>query len=1093
MQPLRFLQHLVVVVALLVVGGCAGGGCSGGAGTSGITPLPAGFDVQRRVQNAGVARLTDSGLAFLEQNIGHIAATAMGDPTGRLTFEVPTSSGSYSIGIPVVQYTVCPDGPNPSSTPPTCLAEIDLAGAQLQFDTVAPHDIHAYGPLPVRIQSLPIELLWLIVPSTTEMVLNGNGACPPQSSDFANIGLDATVSIEIDTDPAHARYGYSRIRIASVTIAETDLTGAIQFCGGYLDELILNGMRDVLVPMLMDSLVGTLTTQIEEMLCQKANPAVDPTCPTGTNDVEGICRYGTLLTDECASTILGMDGSVDFAVAMAAFSPGTLGGLDFLFAAGGEGLRNDGSGYAWGDLDPIASGATLGLYGGAEPRPVSDCVPLSELPLPTGIPVPTAMTGNTVSGWPADFPGPHLGFALSERFVNFALAQAYDSGALCLGVGGEGMSALNSNLLAVGLKAPSMSELGRMKSSAPITIMVRPHAPPSVTFGNGTDPQADPSIRLLMPELSLDFYVWSLDRYVRALTATADLDVPVNLTMTPDGLLPVIAAIGVQNATVSSSELLREDPTVLGGALEDLVGQTVGSALGSALTPFDLGAALAAVGLGLSIPASVEGQGSPGIRKLTEGNDNFLAIFAALLAVDPQPVLLPPAADGVDTWAELGELDFGSVGPTVAALGPRPSRSVELPRALLRLGSSLDDGSRPVEWQYRIDDQPWHPFTAARAVELEGMWLLQQGRHLIQVRARVSGEPLSLDPSPAEVVLRVDPEPPMVRIEHDGSGRIALQASDVVSDDQHLLVRWRLGNDSGHDVDWRPWSPWLPAADLEAIPAGDADRAEAEARDEEGNVGTTSQPLLRASGGSSGSGWLCALGPAPSRRAPFGWLTLGTLAALGALGLGRRTRRQAARPLPSPSRSQPRPVASGLRAGLAALLLCTGAGFSAGCSCGSESNSEGCTTRGDCQELAPGLIGAYSSAAVAPDGTLWIAGYLEANWDENYAWGDLVVGRYDGGAWWTGCRARRRWTARASTQGASAAARPSEATTWGSGPRWRSILRATLRWRTTMPPTVRCVTPRAKATAGRWPRSIVAPSVTWAATPSCCSSGARQR
>jgi hypothetical protein len=46
--------------------------------------------------------------------------------------------------------------------------------------------------------------------------------------------------------------------------------------------------------------------------------------------------------------------------------------------------------------------------------------------------------------------------------------------------------------------------------------------------------------------------------------------------------------------------------------------------------------------------------------------------------------------------------------------------------------------------------------------------------------------------------------------------------------------------------------------------------------------------------------------------------------------------------------------------------------------------------------LTPGLIGAYSSAAVNDQGELWVSGYLEANWLDGYSFGDLVVGRYDG-------------------------------------------------------------------------------------------------
>jgi hypothetical protein len=46
--------------------------------------------------------------------------------------------------------------------------------------------------------------------------------------------------------------------------------------------------------------------------------------------------------------------------------------------------------------------------------------------------------------------------------------------------------------------------------------------------------------------------------------------------------------------------------------------------------------------------------------------------------------------------------------------------------------------------------------------------------------------------------------------------------------------------------------------------------------------------------------------------------------------------------------------------------------------------------------LDPGLIGSYTSTAVDDAGTLWIAGYLEANWDQPAQFGDLVVGKYDG-------------------------------------------------------------------------------------------------
>ncbi len=53
----------------------------------------------------------------------------------------------------------------------------------------------------------------------------------------------------------------------------------------------------------------------------------------------------------------------------------------------------------------------------------------------------------------------------------------------------------------------------------------------------------------------------------------------------------------------------------------------------------------------------------------------------------------------------------------------------------------------------------------------------------------------------------------------------------------------------------------------------------------------------------------------------------------------------------------------------------------------------------DCMTLEHGLIGAYTSVAVAADKrTVWVAGYAEADWRNAFAWGDLVVGTWDGEA-----------------------------------------------------------------------------------------------
>ena len=53
-----------------------------------------------------------------------------------------------------------------------------------------------------------------------------------------------------------------------------------------------------------------------------------------------------------------------------------------------------------------------------------------------------------------------------------------------------------------------------------------------------------------------------------------------------------------------------------------------------------------------------------------------------------------------------------------------------------------------------------------------------------------------------------------------------------------------------------------------------------------------------------------------------------------------------------------------------------------------------------CEPLAPGLVGEYLSVASSGE-DLWVAGYLEkasTEWGSDYQWGDLVVGRHEGGS-----------------------------------------------------------------------------------------------
>jgi hypothetical protein len=972
--PAVLLRHLVAIVAVIVVAGCSGGGCGGGCSScGGITPLAGGFDTTKRIENAGSVRLTKSGLDFVSKNIGTLAKGILGGmgSGGVITFDVPQSSGTG--------YSLCPNGSNPNANPKVCVAEIDVGNANLTVTTAGPDDVHVTGTLPLRVEDLEVSAL-----GCTETIAIGgsDNHCPADSYDALPVDVD--IQVQVDQNMAHtAGFGYTALTIKSIidqNAVTSNLDNQLQICGGgflcgTLLGSILNLVKSPIINALFGQLQSTLQSQVANQLCQKSSMTTP--CPTGTTpNGSGICSYAD---GSCASILLGTDGHINLGALLAKLSPGTTGGLDFIFTAGGQDKSTNNPNLAWGDLNPVAGGATIGLFGGAEPNPISGCVPLSQLALPTGIPIPDTLYQDSVPNWPANVPGPHVGIAVSERFTNYALSSLYNSGMLCIGISTESEPLLTSG--AIGLLAPSVKDLGLQHEPQQVGIVIRPSAPPVVTFGNGTDPMMDPNVLVTMKAVSLDFYIFSLDRFIRFMTATYDLSVPVELSVGPDGLTPGIANIGVNNGMVTNNQLLREMPATLASAIGGLIGSLVGQQLGSAIKPVNINTSLMPLGIELIIPDSTMGMGSPGLVKLSQGSDNYLGIFAALaLAGTPIPGV-PPKPKSV-TNVEVTRKVVDPAGMRFKTLTDDNVPVVEL-HAL----SNLDDGSRAIEFQYRIDHGVWHPFTRDRFLTLRDPWLRVQGRHTVYVRSRVAGEPTTLDPNPAEAEVVIDVDPPTIQVGPVQDGHVTIDVADRITTDP--MVRYRL--------DQGAWSGWKRASLVGPIAVRDAAELSVEAKDTEGNVGTLQADLLRGrADGLTGSSCGCVV--AGDDRAPHHALFVfaAALAGLGARLLRRKA--DAKRAL-----------------GRAAGGVATVAVLSswAGCSCGNNSmtqtsgttsgtsSSSSSSTGGyscdppTCTTLQPGLIGEYSSAAVA--GTdIWVAGYSEADWDNDITYGDLVAGKWDG-------------------------------------------------------------------------------------------------
>lgn len=994
-----WLKHICFVLFLVVFAGCAGS-CSSCSGC-GMTPLEGGFVAENRIENAASVRITDSGLKFFADNLGALAPNLLGSVAGGnagvVTFDVPPVSQEVKLGpITIGTAKVCNAGSKPNANPPECIVEADLGKAVLAITTKAPHNILIKGTVAVRLQKAPLE--FGIIKS--DVVLTKGGKCSPR--DYADIPVTIEVSIEVDDDPNHGgRKGYSRVKIPTLTIDNTTIENSIGFCGSALSDAVLNLAKGAVLGSVTGGLTDTLKGTVEDQLCTKRDTAAGITCPTGTvPDKDDVCRYcnpdgNGICQDtntECVATALGLDGNIDLSAALASLSPGTKGGFDFMMAVGGEGLRDDSSGFSWGDLDPTPAnpGATLGLMGGAEPTPITKCVPIAALTKPTGIPIPDELTANTISGWTGA--GPHLGLAVSERYLNYTLGAVYNSGALCLGIGSSTLGSLLTSDT-VGLLIPSLKDLARQRQAAPLALVLRPQEPPTAKVGNGTDLETDPLLGITFNKLSIDFYVWSNDRFIRGFTATFDVVAPVNLDVTNEGLAPVIDKVQITNPTITNGALLREDTASAAKALAGIVSSQIGGALGGAISPINLNDQLTSLGLTLEIPPTVQGQGSPGLRRLDKGTDGFLGLFAAL-GVAPATNTL--AEMQLETTAELSEKRIDPKGLSLTTLTDE-----NRPVVVLRVSSPQDTGAVPVEFQYRVNGAFWHPWTFDKTISIATPELSLQAKHYVEVRSRVAGKPRTMDASPARVDFRIDKTAPFVELgRRPKDGKVELFVRDTVSARDAVQVRYALGDGA--------LGEWTRADQIEFVNVGDEKEVRVEAVDEEGNVASIRQPLIRGKEDASlgsGSGCNCTLvgtGTEQSSPVRFGF------PALLALGLGFMLRRRR-RGTTSAARRQARSL-SRARTLSGVAMMAVAMSYS-GCSCGDDGENKGggpvkpdgsCPDAEDCELLEPGLIGAYASAAVAADGTVWVSAYndfgygVADSYEETYNFGDLVVGKLEG-------------------------------------------------------------------------------------------------
>jgi MYXO-CTERM domain-containing protein len=331
--------------------------------------------------------------------------------------------------------------------------------------------------------------------------------------------------------------------------------------------------------------------------------------------------------------------------------------------------------------------------------------------------------------------------------------------------------------------------------------------------------------------------------------------------------LPVLGDLKLANASVTNTDLLMDDPAAVAGGVTGLLGGIVGQFLGGGFKPFDISSALACAGLGLDIP-----QG--GIRKLTSGSDDFLAIFANLTKA------AGTAHEEADTRASIVEkiVDRSSMGLT--------ADRAKFPK--LRVHAE-GVATHPTEQTWWVDNGTHSAWTTAQDLVVDQDTMILQGKHVLHVSSRVVGDMKSEDGTPVDLPFVIDTLPPLIDAKREGR-HVTLRAHDLVTTDDELVARRR--------VDEGAWSEWEGLASVTSFDTDETSATEVEIRDEEGNVGHVSLPLIRgrADGTLSaiGSGCGCRVtGGSDSRGGSTGLfgIALAGAAVLAARGRRRRTGR----------------------------------------------------------------------------------------------------------------------------------------------------------------------------------------------------------
>ena len=241
---------------------------------------------------------------------------------------------------------------------------------------------------------------------------------------------------------------------------------------------------------------------------------------------------------------------------------------------------------------------------------------------------------------------------------------------------------------------------------------------------------------------------------------------------------------------------------------------------------------------------------------------SFMSIFANVSTATS------PAKLRADTTAALETM---VLPPTQQfAVG---ARGDTVPSAILSLGGS---GPGTLEYSWSVDGGPWSAFSQTTRATITDPQLWMQGRHGIDVRARVAARPETTDATPAHVDILVDTVAPTGGFDVAGS-EVRIDATDAVSPPEALKFRFATSGGA--------FGPWVLGDHASVATALDGASLRVQVMDEAGNIGDLA--FHGRSTAPSTSGCSCALA---GRASSGGGSALILVAAGLGLALARRRR-----------------------------------------------------------------------------------------------------------------------------------------------------------------------------------------------------------